>query len=231
MNSVKTIIAMACAMTIAGSSGAATIFSDNFSDTNASKLNWNALAAQGFTATYSGGALVLNNPDATYSAFYMHLFTGTKPSTFSLSATLTIADSSVNGAGLMFCLNSTTLSSYAALLGNTQYLFCVKYSGTAQPDLKDKFSPFIKQLPATNTILVSKTGSVFDVFCNDHYITRFSDAAFASGDIGILVPQKATIKVDNVLMTDQATPPPAVRLLCGFLSDNRERRVVEPLCG
>ncbi len=66
---------------------------------------------------------MLKNPDATYSAFYMHLFTGTKPSTFSLSATFTIADSSVNGAGLMFCLNSTTVSGYATLLGNTQYLF------------------------------------------------------------------------------------------------------------
>ena len=209
MNSVKTIIAIACAMTIAGSSGAATIFSDSFSDTNSSKLKWNALAAQGFTATYSGGALVLKNPDSVYSAFYMHLFTGTKPSTFTLSAMFIINDPSVNGAGLMFCLNASTVTGYAALIGSTQYLFCVKYTGTPQPDLKDKYSPFIKQLPDTNILMVSKTGSTFDVFCNNHYLTRFSDATFASGDIGILVPQKATIKVDDVLMTDQATPPPS----------------------
>jgi|WetSurMetagenome_2_1015567.scaffolds.fasta_scaffold00025_40 hypothetical protein len=209
MRKPRAIIAIACVLSISALSGAATIFSDNFTDTNASKVKWNSLAAAGFSASYQGGALVLNNPDQTYTAFFMHLFAGTKPSTFTLSATFIITDPAVNGAGLMFCLNNpSSPTGYTLQLGTTQYLFCYRYTSNSADDLKSKFSPFVKELPASNTLKVSKSGTTFNVFCNDHYVTRFSDVTFTGGDIAILVPPQAAIKVDDVIMTDQAETPP-----------------------
>lgn len=48
---------------------------------------------------------------------------------------------------------------------------------------------------------------MFTLFCNGHYVTRFSDAGFTSGDIAMLVPPGDTITVNNVLMTDQVQNP------------------------
>jgi hypothetical protein len=150
--------------------------------------------------------LVLKNPDTPYTAFYMHTFAANaKPATFTLSATFFIADSTGNGAGLMYCLNNSgAMKGYTLQLGVGQYVFCSKYPSAA--NLKDKFSTFVNPFPAANTIMVTKLGSVFNVFCNGHLITRFSDGDYVSGDIALLVPPGATIKVDDVLMTDQVQP-------------------------
>ncbi len=201
---------VACALAMAGGAQAATIFSDNFSDTNASKVNWNQLAAAGFSETFSSKGVTLKNTNATYTAFFIHSF-ATAPSIFTLSAQITIANDTVNGAGLMYCFSGNpSVQGYTLELGTSQYLFCVKFTSSSQPTLKDKFSPFVKQLPGTNVLMVSKTtGNVFNVFCNGHYITRFSDTQFPSGDIAILVPPGSTITVDSVLVTDQPTNPPA----------------------
>ncbi len=211
MNSIKTILAIACAVAIVGSAEAATIFSDDFSDTNASKAKWNALAGSGFSASYSGGSLVLKNSDSIYTAFYMHIFpAGSKPSTFTLSAAITIADTGVNGAGLGYCLNSvTSLIGYTLQLVISQYLYCQKYSSSGYVDLKKKYCLFVKPFPSTNIIAVSKIGSIFNVFCNGHYVTRFSDNGYTGGDISLIIPPKSTIKVNSVLMTDQPQIPPS----------------------
>jgi hypothetical protein len=210
MKNLKLILIVACGLAMAGAAQAATIFSDNFSDTNASKVNWNQLAAAGFSASYSSKGVTLKNPDTTYTAFFIHSF-ATAPSIFTLSAQFTIADATVNGAGLMYCFSDNPgVQGYTLQLGTSQYLFCFKYAGTAESDLKNQFNPFVKQLPGTNVLMVSKTtGNVFNVFCNGHYITRFSDNQFANGDIAVLVPPSSTIIVDSVLVTDQATNPPA----------------------
>jgi hypothetical protein len=195
-----------CVLTTALASPAATLFSDNFSDTSSTeKVKWSTSAGLGFNPSYLGGTLVLKNPDTTYSAFYMHIFpASSKPSTFTLSATITVSNPMVNGAGIMYCLNSTGgIQGYTLQLGNTQYLFCYKYLGASGLDIKNMFCPFVKPFPSTNTVTVSKSGSVFTLFCNGHYVTRFSDAGFSSGDIAFLVPPGDTITANSIVMTDQ----------------------------
>jgi hypothetical protein len=211
MKNVRKVLSFACVLTIIASSSATTLFSDDFSDTStAEKVKWNTdYTPSGFSVTYSNGAITLKNADTVYTAFYIHPF-ASKPATFTLSATFTIADTSVNGAGLMYCLNSSSgIKGYTLQLGTSQYLFCIKYTGSASPVLKSQFSPFVKQLPSTNVLKISKSGNTFNIFCNDHYVGRFSDTDFLSGDIAILVPPKAKITVDDVLVTDQPENPPA----------------------
>jgi hypothetical protein len=125
-----------------------------------------------------------------------------------LSATISIANPKVNGAGVMYCLSTASgIQGYSLQLGNTQYLFCYKYTGASGFDIKQKYCPFVKPFPSTNTVAVSKSGSVFTLFCNGHYVTRFSDAGYTSGDIAFLVPTGDTITANSILMTDQAQPP------------------------
>jgi hypothetical protein len=209
MKRFKQMVIIMCVLASIGPTWATTIFSDDFSDTNSSKVKWNSLAAASFSAAFSGGSLTLKNPDTTYTAFYIHLF-ATKPATFTLSAKFVIADTSVNGAGLMYCFdNKSGIKGYTLQLGKGQWIYCFKYAGTASSERKKAFSPFINATPGTNILKVSKSAGIFNVWCNNHYLGRFSDTDFGSGDVAILVPPKATIKVDDVVVTDVNEDAPA----------------------
>lgn len=179
---------------------AATLFSDDFSDTNASKIKWIWLG-NNTSMTFSGGAAVLKNTDAVYTGFLVHNF-ATKPSKFSLSVTFTTT-APVNGVGLMCCLStSPSVTGYTVQLGGSQNIFSYKYTASGGTlVIPNKSSSFINTL--SNTIIVSKSADTFNIFANGHYITRFNDTQFGSGDIAILVPPQSQVTIDNVLMTDQ----------------------------
>jgi hypothetical protein len=131
--------------------------------------------------------------------FMIHNFSGAKPSTFTLSAQVTdVTPATLGGAGIMYCVNSTSgILGYTLQIGNSQYLFVFK--DTTQIMSK----PSGSVVPTTNVIKVSKSGNLFNVFCNGKYVQKFNDNKYTGGDIALMVPPKSTYKFDNVLMTDQ----------------------------
>jgi hypothetical protein len=202
MNRLTMTLAVLCSASILLPVRAATIFSDDFSDTTASKINW-IWYGNNVTMTFSGGSAVLKNTDAVYTGFLIHNF-ATKPSKFTLSAQITCS-TPVNGAGLMFCLTtSPSVTGYTVQLGEAQNLFAYKYTASGStPLISNKSSSFINAV--TNTMMVSKSSDTFNIFANGKYVTRFNDTLNKSGDIAIIVPPKSQVTIDNVVMTDQFT--------------------------
>jgi hypothetical protein len=190
---------MLCCVGVLSNTMGATVFSDAFNDTNQSKINWVNYAGL-LSITYSGGAITLKNPDTVFTGFLVHSIPA-KPTKFTLSATITTT-TAVNGAGLMFCLNSTSgLKGYTLQIGTGQNVFAYKYAAGATIVSPSKTSSYVNA--TANVLTVSKSSDTFNIFVNGHYVTRFYDAAFQNGDIAIMVPPKSTIKVDDVILTDQ----------------------------
>jgi len=205
MKRIKLIMSLLCVAAAMSTAQGATIFSDDFSDSNASKLNWIELG-QNMTVSYTGGILTIKNDDANFTGFMIHNFSGTKPSTFTLSAQMTITDPTSNGVGMMYCLNSQSqLKGYSLQLGISQYVYVEKYDTGNPTQIVQKSSSTVD--PTTNVIQVSKSGDLFAVSCNGTYVQKFNDNTFPSGDIALIVPPKTTAKFDNVLMTDVYLPP------------------------
>ncbi len=200
MNRLTMTLALLCGAGILWSVQSATLFSDNFSDTNQSNINWLWLGSN-TKMTFSNGAAVLKNTDSVYTGFLIHTLSP-KPSKFTLSVDFSTS-APVNGVGFMFCLStSSSLSGYTVQLGGTQNIFAYKYlSGGGTLLIPNKSSSFINSL--TNTITVSKSADTFNVFANGHYVTRFNNTQFGSGDMAIIVPPKSQVTIDNVVMTDQ----------------------------
>ena len=85
MKHFKPVLVIACVLAVAGAANAATIFSDNFSDTsNLAKAKWSSLAATGFSTAYSNGALTLTNTRLPGD------LPADSPSVFSLPASLCV---------------------------------------------------------------------------------------------------------------------------------------------
>jgi hypothetical protein len=202
MKHFKRIVSLLYVVAAMGSAHGATIFSDDFSDSSASgKLKWTMLA-QNTTVSYTGGVLTVKNNDATYTGFIMHNFSGTKPSTFTFSAQVTVTDQTTNGAGIMYCLsNQSQLKGYTLQTGISQYLYVYKYDTVSKVVVN---KPTASMNPTTNVIKVSKRDDgLFNTFCNGKYVQKFNDNTFASGDIALIVPPKSTVKFDDVVVTDQ----------------------------
>jgi hypothetical protein len=206
MNRLAMTLVVLCSAGILWSVNGATIFSDDFSDTGATLKKWIWLG-NNTTMKFSGGAAVLKNTDTVYAGFLVHTLASPKPSKFSLSATFTCS-TPVNGVGLVCCLTtSPSVTGYTIQLGGAQNVFGYKYTSSgAIPVKTSKTSSFINAV--TNTITVSKSADTFNIFANGHFVTRFNDTQFASGDIAILLPTKSQVTVDDVILTDQ------------FLTDN-----------
>ena len=202
MKRFKLIVSVLYVAAAMGSAHGATIFSDNFSDSSAAgKLKW-ILLAQNTTVSYTGGVLTIKNDDAAYTGFMIHNFSGTKPSTFTLSAQITeVAPATLGGSGIMYCVNSTTgITGYTLQIGNSQSLYVYKFPSASGLPIFNK--PTSSMMPTANVIKVSKSGNLFNTFCNGIYVQKFNENTYAGGDIALVVPPKSTYKFDNVVMTD-----------------------------
>jgi hypothetical protein len=193
-------LSMLCCLSVLWPAYGATLFSDDFSDTNATRLKWIWLGV-GTSMTFSNGAAVLKNTDTVYTAFLVHNFS-TKASRFTLSTKFT-SSPVVNGAGLMYCLTTgTSVTGYSLQLGGSQNVYVYKYAtGGGTLVIPNKSSSYITT--GANTITVSKSADTFNIFANGQYITRFNDTQFGSGDISIVIPPKSQVTIDDVVMTDQ----------------------------
>lgn len=206
MNRLMRMLGLLCCVSVIGSAQAATIFSDDFSDTNQTKIKW-VNPSSSLSMKFVNGSLTLTNSDATYTSFLVHSFPpAAKPSTFTLSAKITMPAPTTNGVGLMCCMDNTTaLKGYTFLLGMGQSIFASKYTGTGSQSIYGSSNSFVNTV--TNIIKVSKSVDTFWVYCNEHLITRFIDNQFTSGDIAIVVLPKMSVTVDDVVMTDQVQHP------------------------
>jgi len=204
MKHFKRIVSLLFVVASMCSAHGATIFSDNFSDSNTSKLNW-IMLGQNMTLSYTGGAFTIKNNDAAYTGFLIHNFSGTKPSTFTFSAQVTeVAPATLGGSGIMYCVNSTSgITGYTLQIGNSQTLYVYKFPSAGSEIFKKSTSSMV---PTTNVLKVSKSGNLFNTFCNGTYVQKFNENTYTGGDIALIVPPKSTYKFDNVVMTDQFEP-------------------------
>jgi hypothetical protein len=100
----------------------------------------------------------------------------------------------------MYCVNSTTgITGYTLQIGNSQYLYVYKFPSAGSAIVN---KPTSSMVATTNVIKVSKSGNLFNTFCNGKYVQKFNDNTYSGGDIALVVPPKSTYKFDNVVMTD-----------------------------
>jgi hypothetical protein len=224
MNQYKKPVFLLIVACIFGATSAATLFQDNFQDSAATKANW--IFPSAIKRQFIGGALNVQNTDATYLWYVSHNFSA-KAATFSLSATITFPSSNVNDAGIAFCMTGST--GITLWVGPSQNMYV--YKDTVL--LLNVMNSFIKT--TSNIVTISKKDSVFNILCNGAFISSFScsDSKYITGgDIGLAVASKTTFTVDDVIMTDQfTTGAPRTTFNDNFTSGNTEGWYLSTLNG
>lgn len=218
MNHLSKSVCLAIVVCVFGTTQAATIFQDNFQDSVSSiKTNW--IFPDAVKRQFTGGALNVQNTDTVYMWYVTHNFSANaKAPTFTLSATITFPPANIRSAGLGLCM--TGIDGITLWLGPTQNLYA--YRGSVL--LFNANNSFITA--TVNTVKISKKDSVFNVFCNGSYISRFvcSEAKYLTGgDIGVAVPSKGSFQIDDIIMTDQfETGEPITFYKDNFASGNTQ---------
>ena len=162
MNQYKKLAFLFILACIFGTTSAATLFQDNFQDSTVTKANWIFPAA--IKRQFTGGALNVQNTDATYLWYVSHNFS-TKAATFSLSATITFPSSNANDAGIGFCMTGS--DGITLWVGPSQNMYV--YKGSVL--LLNVMNSFINT--TSNIVTISKIDSVFNVLCNGKFVSSF----------------------------------------------------------
>jgi hypothetical protein len=224
MNQYKKLAFLFIFACIFGTTSAATLFQDNFQDSTVTKANWIFPAA--IKRQFTGGALNVQNTDATYLWYVSHNFS-TKAATFSLSATITFPSSNANDAGIGFCMTGS--DGITLWVGPSQNMYV--YKGSVL--LLNVMNSFINT--TSNIVTISKIDSVFNVLCNGKFVSSFvcSDSKYINGgDIAFAVPAKTSFQVDDLILTDQFTPgAPKTFFNDSFTSGNTEGWYLSTLNG
>jgi hypothetical protein len=188
-------------------------FSDDFSNAAQSSSKWGKWypTDDSIATVYAGGVDTVTNRHKSplYPAgIIYHGFTA-KTSTFTASCVVKRSSDTIM-AGMWLCLSAfPTLTGYIIqLLGNTTGNDCIGYVsiykyGSANDSMI--FEAEYHQQNPSDTLKVSKQGSIFNVFCNGVYLGSCTDNTFPSGDFGLFVPGNATAVFDDVLFTNQFT--------------------------
>lgn len=179
--------------------GGAVIFQDDFSNANNSILNWVSNDPDAVTMEFSGGKCLGENTADNTGGLIYHVLNGSKPETFTLSGKITRSSESVE-AGFFFCLKTSgTVSGYYARIGKDPYISV--FRSDSADALFSVQSPFVAS--ATNELKISKKGSKFYVFCNDHKAGTFTDSKYPSGDIAMFIPNNTKATFDDIVLTDE----------------------------
>ena len=181
----------------------AVVFEDHFDNPGTSDGNW-LESSDEMTKNFEGGVCTIENKSSGGGILYTTL--ATKPSTFTFSAKITRTSENVD-AGLFFCLSiNGAVKGYSIHLGNHSNIYLYR-NGTGDPrDTLPIFDVASSYMTAnTNTLKVSKIGTKYNVFCNDQFVTTFTDELFSTGDIALLIPKSSSVVFDDVVVTDQFT--------------------------
>ncbi|MBN1130706.1 MAG: hypothetical protein JXA71_17085 [Chitinispirillaceae bacterium] len=188
----------------------AVIFSDDFSDCAQSNQNWiPPVPSTTTTVTCGSGVYRIANSSPTYVGMMFHEFSAPKPAVFTASAKISIA-SGTRSSGIWVCYNKDNNSGYLFQLNPStpQSLQFNKYRAGAVVD-----TSFVVQNSAVvsgaNVLKISKKNDSITLYCNNVYIATVRDRTpIASGDLTLLVSANSTVTYDDVVVTDQWTPPP-----------------------
>ncbi|MBN2188332.1 MAG: hypothetical protein JW699_02670 [Chitinispirillaceae bacterium] len=210
MNTTRRIcfVFAAAGLMAAGAYGQEYPFSDDFSDAVQTGQEWGKLnlTDDSLAAVCSGGVYTVTNQHVSPSAagIIYHNFTN-KTATFTASSVIT-RSSADNQAGIVLCLSASPFNTYAVQLSGNDCigrLAVTKYnSGSPSP----MFNATYHHQDISDTITVSREGTVFTVFCNGVYLGSFTDSSpLAAGNVGFLVLGNSSAIFDDFMYTDQFT--------------------------
>jgi len=180
------------------SSVAAENFTEDFSASDAN-TRWKA-SNESLVMKFENGACSITNSDEQYSSFAFHSLSDA-PETFTLTAMVMLTGQESQSAGFICCLASSGMATgyYVSIVRNEQIsVDKVGSSGTGST-LVSKRSAFITS--GANKLQLSKKDSIFNVFCNDHFVATFTDKEFSKGNIALLVSTKTSAVFDDVSIT------------------------------
>ena len=178
----------------------AVVFEDDFSD---GAGNWLlSTATEPDTAT-EGGVFAVESASAGMSIF-RH---GDTLGDFTFSVDLTVQSSSFEYAGVGFCTRAN-LGGYYLLIDPAKHLMVMRMpEGGGSGSTILAFLPHSAISNGLNRLTVSKKGSVFNLFCNNRFLTDFVDSTYDSGSVALTVVGIIEAEFDNVRVTDGFKKP------------------------
>ncbi|MGA3050704.1 MAG: hypothetical protein ABSE00_02150 [Chitinispirillaceae bacterium] len=184
-------------------------FTDNFTNPAQTSLRWSQIFPDSFTRYFANGAYLLINQhrNPAIAGLVYHSFT-TRVPTFTASCVVKRPADSVI-AGMWVCLTvplaGGAVTGYSFEVGRGG-LFTAHKNKTTGASLI--FSARYRPEGLTDTIMASKQGNAFSVFCNGVFLGSFSDSLspMPSGDLGLFIQGNASAMFGDVAFSDRFTP-------------------------
>lgn len=177
---------------------AATIFQDDFSNPGTSNTNWNP-SGTSLTKSFTGGECSVTNTSTDQGVLLIHEIDNL-PSSFTFSAKINGGNDGRTGFYFCLGLSGQQYVGYQIKIENGSLIVVQKFSSVIS-NLVSIQSGYITS--GYNEIKVSRNGSKFNVFCNNQFVSSFTDSEFSSGDIAMILAPGASANFDDVLLTDQ----------------------------
>ncbi|MDG5817043.1 hypothetical protein QA601_18240 [Chitinispirillales bacterium ANBcel5] len=178
---------------------------DDFSDPGESNIKW--VNSNDFISTsFSGGQCKITNtePSGEIFGYIRHSISGTKPSTFTIS-TEVVSSSSSNLGGIVFCLQpGQGFEGYALYIDNGNIVVLKFLENSGSEIVFNALSSYLK--PENNEIVISKDGSLFNIFINGEFEGTFTDSQYSTGDIGLFSPGNSEVVYQYVTMENTFRP-------------------------
>lgn len=189
-----------CVVLACWSVGAEVLFEDTFDSDD----NWVEPVGDILTRVVENGRLVVENTSDTYSGHLRH--SGDSFTDFTVSLELEPRSETFHTIGLLLCMGTGNSGYMFTVASNDIYSFFV-WDGDAQnyTRLASNMTSHINQ--GSNTVKVSKNGSVFHLYCNDRFLETITDDTYGSGEIGVSVGSGEKVAFDNMTVTDDFVEP------------------------
>ena len=198
----KFVIAFSVCLVVVQVALASVIFEDNFTVDNG---NWMKIGLVNSTSTmsFSNGVMTVVGT-GTNAAFIKHDMTLPAEFTYSVDVTTTSTNYSMLG---LYCNGTATIDGYSLLINANQQYQVFKMTGGSSSTLSASVNSFLTV--STNTLTISKSGSIIKAFCNGKLVATCTDASYSGGFISLIVPAGVTAQFDNIIVTNTAYSVPA----------------------
>lgn len=176
------------------------IFQDDFSNPGTSNNNWNPSNSSSLTKSFAGGECTATNTSTDHAVLLIHEIIN-PPATFTFSAKINRLENKTAGIYVCLGINEGKVSGYELLLFESNVIGVWKHKDGTSAKLFQGQSAYL--VSGYNEIKISKKGSKFNIFCNNQYAGTFTDSEINSGNIALELSSGATVKYDDVILTDQ----------------------------
>jgi hypothetical protein len=188
-------------------------FSDDFSNPAQTNSQWGKWygADTAISAVCTGGVYTITDrhQDNMPALFYHGFATAT--ASFTASCVVTRSSGAIT-AGMVLCLSAfPNLNGYAIVLDTTETacvarVWIVRWVSNSGVSVWNAEYHQQNSSSPSDTLMVSKQGGTFTIFCNGVYLGSYTDASpLAAGNIGLIVEGNFTAAFDDVQFTDQFT--------------------------